>query len=152
MGVQLFISISTFFNLSLLKLSSKAIAHSERRLLTGLAMAGFMDWKLIVSNAIVNVKAADNAKTHQLILVRKAKLCSHLFITYHAIGKAITEAMITSFIKSVESMVTTLLTEAPNTFLIPISFMRRSPVYMASPNTPKKATMSDRPVNTENTR
>src|ERR1700744_6345634 len=34
------------------RLSSRAIAHSERRLFTGLATAAFTDWKLTVAKAI----------------------------------------------------------------------------------------------------
>ena len=55
--------------------------------------------------------------------MRYAKSCSHLFMKYHASGEAITKAMITSFKKSLLINPTMPDTDAPNTFLIPISFV-----------------------------
>ncbi len=39
--------------------------HSDRRLVTGLATAARMDWKLIVNSAIRNEIIPARAKTHQ---------------------------------------------------------------------------------------
>ena len=61
---------------------------------------------------------------HQLMLMRKAKSSSHLFIENQAIGNAITAATITSFKKSFDSSATICGTLAPNTLRTPISFTR----------------------------
>ena len=55
-------------------------------------------------------------KTVHVILVRYAKLWSHLFIIYQAIGEATRTPIVTSFKKSLDSSATMLVTLAPNTF------------------------------------
>ena len=62
------------------KLSSRAVAHSERRLFTGLANAARMVWNAEVASATINNPLAQTANTHQLISVRLAKSCIHKFI------------------------------------------------------------------------
>jgi hypothetical protein len=57
----------------------------------------------------------------------------------HASGDAITIVIHTSFIKSFERRVATLITEALNTFVIPISRVRCSAEKANSPNKPKHA-------------
>ena len=49
------------------------------------------------------------------------------------------KAINTSFTKSVDSIRTILETEAPNTFLTPISLVRCSAIYVANPNKPRQA-------------
>ena len=105
---------------------------------TGLATAALIAWKLIVNNAINKAINVVMANTTQLIVVRYAKLCSHLFITSHARGEAIIAAITTSFKKSVESSATILVMLAPNTLRTPISFMRCSALNVANPNKPKQ--------------
>src|SRR5476651_2231620 len=91
------------FTYSLLNLSSKAIAHSERRLFTGFITAAFTAWKLTVNKAMVKVPAPAKPNIHQLIAVGYAKPLSHIFMAYQASGNAIIEAIITSFKKSFDS-------------------------------------------------
>ena len=115
-------------------MSCKLLAHSSysppvysvRKDFTGFATAAFIAWKLTVNNAISNARIPATKNIHQLIDTRYAKSSSHLFIAHHATGNAITEAISTSFKKSFESIVTIFVTDAPNTFRIPISFMRCS--------------------------
>ena len=56
---------------------------------------------------------------------------------HQAIGKAMTAAMTTNRIYSLESIKTIPCTEAPSTFRTPISFVRLSAVYAARPNSPR---------------
>ena len=74
--------------------------------------------------------AADPAitNTHQLIFIRYAKLCSHVFIAHQATGNAMSDAINTNFRKSFESIPVTCVMLAPNTFLMPISLVRCSAV------------------------
>src|SRR5258705_180659 len=60
-------------------------------------MADLIDSKLTVSNAIARATIPARANTIQLISMRKAKLCSHLFIVHQEIGAAIMNATSTSF-------------------------------------------------------
>ena len=57
-------------NHSLLKLSSRAIAHSERRLFTGLVNAAFIAWKLMVIKVINNAATAESTNTPGPMLIR----------------------------------------------------------------------------------
>ena len=52
------------------RLSSKPIAHSERRLFTGFAIAAFIAWKLMVASAIIIAASPPAANSHQLMLMR----------------------------------------------------------------------------------
>ena len=58
---------TTNTNYSFRKLSPRAIAHSERRLLTGFANAAFMAWKLMVASAMMMEANPPAANNHQLI-------------------------------------------------------------------------------------
>ena len=71
---------------------------------------------------MIIIDSPHTANTHQLIEVRYAKSSSHLFIAHHASGAAIINASITNCKKSFDSKVTICETDAPNTFLTPISF------------------------------
>ena len=55
---------------SLLKLSSGAIAHSERRLFTGLAKAAFIARELMVIKVITIAIKADKINTDGPIVIR----------------------------------------------------------------------------------
>src|SRR6185436_11716409 len=98
--------------------------YSLLKALTGLAIAALIAWKLTVSMAISRAVNPATANIHQLILIRYAKSSSHLFIAHHAIGDAMMMAIITSLRKSVESIFVISCTDAPKTFLIPISLIR----------------------------
>ena len=50
--------------------SPPVIAYSERRLITGLVMAAFIAWKLIVASAIIIAASPLAANSHQLMLIR----------------------------------------------------------------------------------
>ncbi len=52
------------------QLSSKAIAHSERRLLTGLPSAAFIAWKHTVTKVILMVVNPASKNIHQVKLMR----------------------------------------------------------------------------------
>src|SRR6266496_3226211 len=65
-----------------------------------------------------------------------AKLLSQLSIANHAIGTAITTAININLVNPVDNRYTTLNTEAPNTFLTPISFVRCSAINADKPYNP----------------
>src|SRR5688500_2347566 len=117
----------------------KRHAYSFRREFTGFASAAFNDCQLMVA------KATNIAITDAIInmpgptLTRYAKSLSHWFIAHHVTGIAITIAITTSLMKSLEISVTMPATDEPNTFLIPISFVRCSAVKVARPNNPRHA-------------
>src|SRR5204862_54507 len=106
---------------------------------TGLATAALIDWMLIVASTIITARKPVEINIHALILMRYAKSLSQLFIAYHATGEARINAITTSLIKSFESNNTRLDTDAPNTFLTPISLNRCCAVYADNPNNPKQA-------------
>ena len=89
-------------------------------------------------NAINRAVTVVITNTVQLILVRYAKSCNHLFITHHATGDAIRMAMPTSFKKSFDSSATIPATLAPNTLRTPISLVRCSALNVARPNKPRQ--------------
>ena len=114
-----------------LRLTSDASRHySLRNDFTGFAIAALIAWTLTVSIAMNNATVPATAKTHQRILVRYAKSCSHRFITNHAIGDATRTANIINFKKSFDSIDVIFNTDAPNTFRIPISLVRISVVLV----------------------
>src|SRR5579871_1005501 len=86
--------------------------------------------KIIVVAAIKNIPA--------VILILYAKFFSHAFIAHHANGKAISTATKTSFKKSLDNIIVILFTDAPTTFLMPISFCLFCAVKAASPNNPRQ--------------
>ena len=57
---------------------------------------------------------------------------------YQATGVAISSEIITSNRKSRDNSAEIFSTDAPSTFLIPISLIRFSAMYAASPNKPKQ--------------
>jgi len=71
--------------------------------------------------------------------MRYAKSFNQCVIEYHATGKAMIAAIVTSFRKSFASNVTIELTFAPNTLRTPISFMRCVISNADSPNKPRQA-------------
>src|ERR1700741_4963033 len=94
--------------------------YSALKLFTGLAIATFIAWKLTVINAISRAAMAAIKYIHQLISVLYAKSCSHLVIAQYDNGKAIKQAINTSFKNSLESILETCITLAPTTLRIPI--------------------------------
>src|SRR5215203_5193095 len=60
-------------------------------------------------------------------------------MAHHAIGEAITMAIMISFTKSFDNMAVMFLILAPNTFRIPISFVRCSAINAESANKPRQA-------------
>ena len=54
------------------------------------------------------------------------------------------DAMATSTTKSLENKTRILYTEAPNTFLIPISLTRSRTIKLDNPSNPRQATIDDR--------
>ena len=91
----------------------------------------------MVINASKSVAAADNKNSHQLKETRYAKACSHLFIKNHEIGIAITHAIKTIFKNEADSKPAIFDTDAPNTFRIPISFIRCSVASVVKANRPR---------------
>ena len=73
-----------------------------------------------------------------LRVIRYAKLCSQAFAANHDTGIAISSAKETNNKKSFESMATTLLTDAPITLRMPISFCLFCAVKAAKPNKPRQ--------------
>ena len=103
---------------------------------------------LIVIKAIANAVTVVITNTAQLILIRYAKSCSHLFITHQATGDAIKMATATSLIKSFDNSVIMLVTLAPNTLRTPISLVLCSALKVASPNNPRHEMKIAMKVNT----
>src|ERR1043165_7219358 len=87
----------------------------------------------------------------QCILVRKAYPSNHLPIVIQANGTAITNAITSSTANSLYNNLKILNTDAPNTFLMPISLVRCIVVNEARPNKPKQATNIANTVNNPNT-
>ena len=67
-----------------------------------------------------------------------SKFSSQWYIYHQAIGKAIRQEINTSCRKSFDSSETKLCTDAPSTFLIPISFIRCCVVKEAKPKRPRQ--------------
>lgn len=80
---------------------------------------------LKVKSAIPIMASPLSAKTHQLIFVRKGNCFNQEYNAQQAGGVAMTNASTTSLRKSFDSVDTICVTVAPNTFLTPISLMRR---------------------------
>ena len=113
--------------MTLLRINRDSVTtHSVRSDFTGFAMAAFNAFKPTVKNATNNANAPAITNIHQYIFVRYAKSLSQLFIIHQETGIAIKDAISTNLMKSFESIDTIPETEAPNTFLIPISLMRCS--------------------------
>src|SRR5882672_9577067 len=93
----------------------------------------------MVNNAMEVVDIATSKNTDQRIFIRFAYCCNHSLIKYHAIGEAIRKAIRISFRKSTERIEMILGTEAPITFLIPISLVRLTAASAVSPNNPRHA-------------
>src|SRR4030095_6561640 len=125
-------------------LIARSSNYSVRNDFTGFASAAFIAWKLTVANAIIIAINPAIANNHQLILMRYAKPCNHLFIVHHATGKAIMNDATTNWIKSFESNATIRASLAPNTFLTPISFMRCRAENAARPNRPRQEIIIDK--------
>ena len=69
--------------------------------------------------------------------MRYAKPCSQLFISHHDTGKANSNEIKINRKKSADSMVVIFITDAPITFLTPISFLLFCAVKAANPNKPR---------------
>ena len=108
----------------MVKFHSQSFIYSDLKFFTGLAIAAFTDWKLIVTSAINIAAVPDEIKIHTGILMRYAKLSSQLRISHHETGDVIIKAMAISFIKSLDSITVILITEAPKTLRTLISFFR----------------------------
>ena len=98
--------------------------HSVLKLFTGFAIAALIAWKLIVINAISAAINPAIANTHHGMLILYAKSCNQLCITHQVTGTASRNEIPTRVIKSFDKMNSTFCTDAPNTFRIPISFVR----------------------------
>jgi hypothetical protein len=127
------------------------IYYSVLKLFAGFAIAAFIAWKLIVNNAIINERNPARTNIHQLIFIRYAKSRNQLCMTNHAIGEAITKAIITSLMKSLDNNKTILDTDAPNTFLMPISLVRCDVANNDNPNKPRHAMRIAKQAKTANT-
>src|SRR5688500_10483968 len=102
----------------------RTLFYSVLRLLIGLLTAAFIDWKLTVNNVIRIAARPAEINTHPLIGSRYAKSSSHFDIAHHAIGTAMRSEIKTNNKNSRDNRLNTDVTLAPNTFLIPISFVR----------------------------
>src|SRR6185295_6582280 len=100
------------------------IFHSVRKDFTGLATAALTAWKLIVAKAMTTENKPAMINIPALMWIRYAKSLSQVFITYQATGEATANAIKTNLIKFLESRNTMFETDAPTTFLTPISLTR----------------------------
>ena len=122
--------------------------YSILKLFTGFATAAFIDCKQTVINAIAIAINPGNASIHHSIFIRYAKSSSQVFIANQATGMAMIVAMATNCIKFLPNIIVTEATEAPNTFLIPISFTRCAVVKITRPSKPRQAITKAKMVNT----
>src|SRR6187401_1101998 len=122
------------------------LIHSVRSDFTGLAMAALIAWKLIVTNAINKADAPASINIHQPMFTLNAKSRNHVFIAHHANGKATILESKMSLRKLFDNNRTIPDTEAPKTFLTPISFVRWIVANMVSPNKPRQATKMAMPA------
>jgi hypothetical protein len=113
--------------------------HSYRRELTGLDVAACRALKITARVEITKDKIKAIRNVQRLILILNAKFCSHLFIVKKAIGQAIQLERTTSRINSFDKRPKMLCIEAPNTFLMAISLVRRSVEKETRPKTPRQA-------------
>src|SRR5580704_9649171 len=90
---------------------------------------------------------AANASTHHSIATRYGYHCNHLYIANQATGAANAKESSTSIRKSLLNNVAIPATEAPNTFLTPISLIRFSAIYVANPNNPRQEINTVSPAN-----
>ncbi len=97
--------------------------YSVLKLFTGFAMAAFIVCRQRIINAIISMQMPLIKNIHQLNGILNAKSCSQLFEKYHATGMAIIEAININLAKFFESNTMICITDAPNTFLMPISFV-----------------------------
>ena len=118
--------------------SQRSDVYSDRNELTGLTMAAFIAWKLIVNRATADAEIPAIANTLQPIGTRYSKFSSQLFIAHHARGVAITNASRNKIRKSFYINPKRDDALAPSTFLIPISFVRCSAVNNTRPNHPRQ--------------
>src|SRR5688500_6707930 len=86
------------------------------------------------------------ANKSQLIAIENLKLASHLLITYHDNGTANTKAISDSHTYCLLSRLKMEDIPAPNTFLIPISFVRFTALMPANPNKPMQEIKIANPV------
>ncbi len=120
------------------------ICYSVLKLFTGFALAAFTACRLSVTKATIAVTAPAKINIHHGIPILKTKSCNHLCKPHQAMGKATNAAIAMSFKKSIDNMPTILLTDAPSTFLIPISFVRFTTIKVANPNNPMQAIKMDK--------
>src|SRR5690242_10277688 len=102
---------------------------------------------LTVTAATISEAAPAAINTHQWILTRYAKSCSHECAMYQAIGEAMTVATITKVKKSLEISNTMFDTVAPSTLRMPISFVRCNTAYAVTANRPRQASNMAKPEN-----
>ncbi len=100
-------------------------------------------------NAINNAINPAATNIHQLVSMRYAKFWIQAFITRNDTGVAITIAIQTSFINSLETSAIMFATVAPNTFRIPISLERCSAVNAAKLNKPRQEIIIAMKANTK---
>ena len=120
-GRQSFCAV--FIDITSKEVRNFPFTHSARKDSTGLAIAAFIAWKLTVNKAINNAINPATKNTHQWILILYANPCNHLCIPQYAIGEAMTRAIKTNLIKSLDSKAVILETDAPSTFRTPISLV-----------------------------
>ena len=100
--------------------------YSLLKLFIGLDTATFKAWNPTVNKAIKKAIMPAIANIHHDKPMRYANPSNQLRITNAVIGVAIIKEIATSARKSFDSVKIKLLTEAPKTFLTPISLVRCS--------------------------
>ena len=100
--------------------------YSLLKLFIGLATATFKAWNPTVNKAIKKAIMPAIPNIHHDKPMRYANPSNQLRITNAVIGVAIIKEIATSARKSFDSVKIKLLTEAPKTFLTPISLVRCS--------------------------
>ena len=118
--------------------------HSYRKELTGLDVAACRALKIKTRMEMAKDKIKARRNVQRLILILKAKFSSHLFMVKKASGQAIQLEKSTSRINSFDKRPKMLGVEAPSTFLMAISLVRRSAEKEIRPKTPKQAIKMDK--------
>src|SRR5688572_7902 len=99
--------------------------------------------RLIVATAIITTIKPAAANIHAEIEVWYAKFSNQLLIIYHAMGTAINIEMKINLKKSFDNITAMPFTDAPNTFLIPISFTFCVAACKINPYNPRHAISKD---------
>ena len=113
--------------------------HSNLKASTGFIREALYEWKNTVAITTRAETTKETTNTHGEMDVLKLKLLNHLFMKYIVTGIEIREEIKTSIRFDLRNDRTIACPELPNTFFIPISFVRDLLTKRTRPNSPNAA-------------